>query len=95
MSAAMLTAVAALLGSVLAAVAAMYGSRGATRVSREGGALTGYNSLTDQLQEERRELRSDLAATRAELAAVRSELATERLESARLRLMVQQLGGTP
>lgn len=88
MSAAMVTAVAALLGSVLAAVAAMYGSRGAARVSREGGALKGYNSLTDQLQEERKELRADLAAVRADLAA-------ERLESARLRLLVQQLGGSP
>jgi hypothetical protein len=88
MSAAMLTAVAALVGSVMAAAAAMYGSRGATRTQREGGALSGYNNLTDQLQEERKELRADLAAVRADLAA-------ERLESARLRLLVQQLGGTP
>lgn len=88
MSAAMITAIAALLGSPLIAVAAMYGSRGANRATREGGALTGYNSLTDQLQEERKELRADLSA-------VRQELAAERLESARLRLMVQQLGGTP
>jgi hypothetical protein len=88
MSAAMLTAVAALLGSVLAAAAAMYGSRGANRATREGGALSGYNDLTDQLQEERKELRADLSAVRADLAA-------ERLESARLRLIVQQLGGTP
>lgn len=88
MSAAMLTAVAALLASVLTAAAAMYGSRGANRTTREGGALTGYNSLTDQLQEERKELRADLAT-------VRSELQAERLESARLRLMVQQLGGQP
>jgi hypothetical protein len=87
MSATMLMAVAALVGSVLTAAAAMYGSRGANRATREGGALTGYNSLTDQLQEERKELRTDLAAVRAELAA-------ERLESARLRLLVQQLGGT-
>lgn len=88
MSAAMLTAVAALVASVLTAAAAMYGSRGANRATREGGALTGYNSLTDQLQEERKELRS-------EVATLRSELQAERLESARLRLLVQQLGGTP
>ena len=49
--------------------------------------MTGYNSLTDQLQEERKELRADLATVRAELAA-------ERLESARLRLLVLQLGGS-
>jgi len=88
MNAAMLAAVAAILGSVLTGAAAMYGSRGANRATREGGALNGYNNLTDQLQEERKELRTDLSSARAELAA-------ERLESARLRLMVQQLGGTP
>jgi len=87
MDAAMVTAVAALLGSPLAAAAAIYGTRGANRTAREGGALTGYNSLTDQLQEERRELRADLATVRAELAA-------ERLETARLRLLVLQLGGS-
>jgi hypothetical protein len=88
MSAAMVTAVAALLASVLTWVAAMYGSRGANRTAREGGALTGYNNLTDQLQEERKELR-------AEIATLRTELGTEKLENARLRLLVQQLGGTP
>ncbi|MFF2009184.1 hypothetical protein ACFVWY_08935 [Streptomyces sp. NPDC058195] len=88
MDAAMLTALGALLASPVAAAAAIYGSRGATRAAREGGALTGYNSLTDQLQEERTELRS-------ELATLRSDLAAERAESARLRLLVTQLGGTP
>jgi hypothetical protein len=88
MDAAMLTALGALLASPVAAAAAIYGSRGATRAAREGGALTGYNSLTDQLQEERTELRS-------ELATLRNELAAERAESARLRLLVTQLGGTP
>lgn len=88
MSAAMVTAVAALLASVLTAAAAMYGSRGANRATREGGALSGYNNLTDQLQEERKELRTEVATLRADLAA-------ERAESARLRLLVQQLGGQP
>ncbi|MFF2852709.1 hypothetical protein ACFVT5_41410 [Streptomyces sp. NPDC058001] len=88
MDAAMVTAIAALIGGPLAAWGVMHGNRGATRAAREGNAVNGFNSLTDQLQEERQELRSDLAA-------VRAELATERLESARLRLMVQQLGGTP
>lgn len=88
MDAAMVTAVAALIGAPLAAAAAVYGSRVAGRTQREGGVITGYNSLTDQLQEERAELR-------AELAAVRADLAAERLETARLRLMVTQLGGAP
>lgn len=88
MDAAMVTALAALVGGPVAAAAAMYGTKGANRAVREGGALNGYNTLTDQLQEERTELRS-------ELAALRTELAAEKLETARLRLLVQQLGGTP
>ncbi|MEE4493591.1 MULTISPECIES: hypothetical protein [unclassified Streptomyces] len=81
MDAATVTALGALLASLVTGAAAAYGSRGATRAAREGGALTGYNSLTDQLQEERTELRAELAA--------------EKLETARLRLLVTQLGGTP
>ncbi|WP_272932967.1 hypothetical protein [Streptomyces sp. M2CJ-2] len=44
--------------------------------------------MTDQLQEERQELRTELAAVRAELAA-------EKAECARLRQLVQTLGGQP
>jgi hypothetical protein len=88
MDAAMLTAIAALVGSLLAGGGALYGHRGANRAAREGTAVTGFNSLTDQLQEERAELR-------AELATLRQELAAEKLETARLRLLVQQMGGTP
>lgn len=88
MDAAMLTAIGALLAAAGTAAAAMYGHRGANRASREGGALSGFNNLTDQLQEERKELRSDLATLRADLAI-------ERAESARLRVLVTQLGGRP
>lgn len=88
MDAAMVTAIAALIGGPVAAAAAMYGTRGANRAAREGSAVNGFSSLTNELQEERKELR-------AELATVRAELAAEKAESARLRLLVQQLGGTP
>lgn len=88
MDAVLLTAIAALAASPLAAIAAMYGSRGANRAAREGSAVTGFNSLTDQLQEELKE-------KKGELSAVRTELAAEKLENARLRLMVEQLRGTP
>lgn len=88
MDAATVTAIGVLGSALVAGMAAMYGSRIAGRAQREGTAVNGFNSLTDQLQEERKELRT-------ELATVRAELATERLESARLRLMVQQLGGQP
>lgn len=88
MDAAMVTAIAALLGAPLVAAAAIYGHRGANRAAREGSAVTGFNSLTDQLQEERAEMRKDLATVRAELAA-------EKLENARLRLLLTERGGTP
>lgn len=88
MDAATVTALGVLGSAFMAGLAAMYGSRIAGRTQREGGVIGGYNSLTDQLQEERKELR-------AELAAVRLELATEKAETTRLRLLVQQLGGTP
>jgi hypothetical protein len=88
MDAAMVTALSALIAGPVAAAAAMYGSRGANRAAQEGNAVTGFKSLTDELQEERTELRS-------EVAALRNDLAAEKLETARLRLLVQQLGGTP
>ncbi|WP_112490876.1 hypothetical protein [Streptomyces bacillaris] len=88
MDAAMLTALGALLASPVAAAAAIYGSRGATRAAREGGVVSGFSTLTDQLQEERAELRTELATVRAELAA-------ERAESARLRLLLASRGGEP
>ncbi|MEV0526062.1 hypothetical protein AB0I66_21735 [Streptomyces sp. NPDC050439] len=88
MDAAMLTAIAALVAGPVAAAAAMYGQRGANRATREGTAVTGFSSLTNELQEERKELRADLATVRAELAA-------ERAEVARLKALVTHLGGTP
>lgn len=84
----MVTAIAALVGGPLAAAAAVYGSRSATRAQREGGVITGFSSLTDQLQEERADLRQQLATARAELAA-------ERAEVSRLRALVERLGGSP
>ncbi len=88
MDAAMLTALGALLASPVAAAAAIYGSRGATRASREGTVLTGYDSLTARLTAERDKAEADQAT--AETRA-----ATLELEVARLRLLVTQLGGTP
>ena len=65
----MVTALAALIAGPVAAAAAMYGTRGATRAAQEGNAVTGLSSLTNELQEERKELRAELATVRAELAA--------------------------
>jgi gas vesicle protein len=88
MDAALVTALGVIGSAVVAGAAAMYGSRISGRAQREGNAVNGFNSLTDQLQEERRELRT-------EVATLKTELATERAESARLRLIVQSLGGPP
>lgn len=88
MDAAMVTAIAALIGGPVTVLGAMYGSRGANKAAHQGNAVTGFNSLTDQLQEERVEMKKEISTLRAELAA-------EKLETARLRLLVQQLGGTP
>lgn len=88
MDAAMVTALGALLASPVAAAAAVYGSRGATRATREGGVIGGYDSLTARLAAERDKAEKD--QTTAEGQVERLEL-----EVARLRLLVTQLGGTP
>lgn len=88
-------AVAALAGTVVTGFAAAYGSRQASRAQREGGAITGYQTLTDELQEERRDLKEERRDLKTEVAALRAELAAKDAEIARLRLLVQQLGGTP
>jgi len=84
----MLTALGALLASPVAAAAAIYGSRGASRASREGTVLTGYDTLTSKLVAERDKAEADQATAEARAAALE-------LENARLRLLVTQLGGTP
>lgn len=88
MDAALVTAIAALIGGPVAGAAAIYGSRAAGRTQREGGVIGGYNALTNELQEERKELLIELRVVRAELAA-------ERLESMRLKQLVKELGGEP
>lgn len=87
MDAAMVTAIAALVGAPVAGLAAVYGTRGANRAAREGGVIGGYNNLTDQLQEERKELREELRTVRAALDA-------RNLEVERLKLVLAQHGIT-
>ncbi|OPC79927.1 hypothetical protein B4N89_02290 [Embleya scabrispora] len=93
MDAAMVTAIAALVGAPLAAAAAMYGSRQSGRAQREGGVIGGYNSLTDQLQEERGDLRQQVQDLRRELAAERSAKAALEAECSLLRAQLAALGG--
>jgi NAD(P)H-dependent FMN reductase len=84
----MVTAIAAFVGGPVAAAATVYGTRGATRVQREGGAIAGYDSLTQKLVAERDKAEAD--QTKAE-----TRVQTLELEVARLRLLVTQLGGQP
>ncbi|MFI8535321.1 hypothetical protein ACIGMX_34390 [Streptomyces aquilus] len=83
-----MTAIGALITSPLAAIAAMYGSRGANRAAREASAVTGYDSLTQRLVAERDKAEADQAKAEARVDVLE-------LEVARLRLLVTQLGGTP
>jgi uncharacterized protein YceH (UPF0502 family) len=84
----MVTAIAALVAGPVAALAAMYGSRGANRAARETSAVTGYDSLTQRLVSERDKAEADQAKAEARVEVLE-------LEVARLRLLVTQLGGTP
>lgn len=84
----MVTAIAALIGGTLSGAGVMYGSRGANRAARESSAVTGFDSLTGRLE-------ARLEKAEAKEAAAEARAAAAELEIARLRLLVQQLGGTP
>ncbi|MGW1949059.1 hypothetical protein ACWCRC_32650 [Streptomyces sp. NPDC001940] len=88
MDAAMVTAIAALVGAPIAGAAAVYGSRAAGRAQREGGVIGGYDNLTQRLVSERDKAEADQAKAEAQVQ-------TLELEVARLRLLVTQLGGNP
>jgi len=86
--AAMVTAIGALVAGPVAAAAAMYGNRGANRAAREASAVTGYDSLTKRLVDERDKAETDQAKAEQRIDVLEMEVA-------RLRLLVTQLGGTP
>lgn len=88
MDAAMVTAIAGLIGGPVAAAAVVYSSRGANRAAREASAVTGYDSLTQRLVSERDKAEADQAKAEQRVEVLE-------LEVARLRLLVTQLGGTP
>lgn len=83
------------LGSLLVGVGAVVGGLVAYLGKRGENALTGYSSLTDNLQEERDRLDrkvAELLTERAELCALR---AADQAEITRLRALIIQLGGQP
>ncbi|MFI5524971.1 hypothetical protein [Streptomyces platensis] len=76
------------LGSVLALAGVLSGAVVAYLGKRSENALSGYSSLTDNLQEERDRLDRQLIERDTKLAAQADEIA-------RLRGIIIQLGGTP
>jgi hypothetical protein len=90
------------IGSLLVGVGAVVGGLVAYLGKRSENALTGYSSLTDNLQEERDRLDRKVAeltttiSTMAASAAQESSLrAADQAEIARLRALVISLGGQP
>lgn len=95
MDATTLGSVLALAGVLSGAVVAYLGKRGET-------AVTGWNTFTDQLQEELAAKRAEvteknaaLAGKDARIAELSALRATDQAEIARLRIIVQSLGGQP
>ena len=83
------------LGSVLALVGVLAGAVVAYLGKRGENALTGYSSLTDNLQEERDRLDSKVTELHVEVAKAAGQHAADQAEIARLRSIITSLGGNP
>lgn len=90
------------IGSLLVGVGAVVGGLVAYLGKRSENALTGYSSLTNDLQEERDRLDKKVTeltgtiSTMAAAAAEQSSLrAADQAEIARLRALIIHLGGQP
>jgi uncharacterized membrane-anchored protein YhcB (DUF1043 family) len=83
------------LGSLLVGVGAVVGGVVAYLGKRGENALTGYSSLTDNLQEERDRLDAKVTELHKELAEAASLRATDQAEITRLRGIIIELGGHP
>lgn len=83
------------LGSLLVGVGAVVGGLVAYLGKRGENALTGYSSLTDNLQEERDRLDRKVAELLAEQTQQSALRAADQAEITRLRLLITQLGGQP
>lgn len=83
------------LGSLLMGVGAVVGGLVAYLGKRGENALTGYSSLTNDLQEERDSLKAERDALNSRLAEVAALRAADQAEIARLRAEITRLGGQP
>lgn len=83
------------LGSLLVGVGAVVGGVVAYLGKKSENALTGYSSLTNDLQEERDRLDRKNTQLLTDLAEQSSLRAADQAEIARLRGIIIQLGGQP
>ncbi|SEO83703.1 hypothetical protein [Actinacidiphila rubida] len=83
------------LGSLLVGVSGLVGVVVAFVGKRGENAVTGYSSLTDQLQEELASKRAELTEKNAHLAELAMLRGADQAEITRLRAIVIQLGGHP
>lgn len=83
------------LGSLLVGVGAVVGGVVAYLGKRGENAITGYTSLTGDLQEERAELKIERAELKAERSALAAQHAADQAEIDRLRALIIHLGGQP
>ncbi|MFC8002906.1 hypothetical protein ACFUCH_03560 [Streptomyces olivaceus] len=83
------------LGSLLVGVGAVVGAVVAFVGKRGENALTGYSSLTDNLQEERDRLDRKVTELLTEQAQQSALRAADQAELARLRALIIHLGGHP
>lgn len=83
------------LGSLLVGVGAVVGGVVAYLGKRGENAVTGYSSLTNDLQEERDGLKAERTELNAKLAEMSALRACDQTEIARLRALIIHLGGQP
>lgn len=82
------------LGSLLVGVGAVVGGVVAYLGKRSENAITGYSSLTNDLQEERDTLKAERTELNAKLAELSALRAADQAEIARLRALIPP-GGLP
>ncbi|OSZ58659.1 hypothetical protein OQI_20345 [Streptomyces pharetrae CZA14] len=90
------------LGTLFLGLGAVLGAAVTWLGKRSENAITGYSSLTNDLQEERDSLKSERDALKAERDALNTRLAeqaalraADQAEIARLRALTITLGGEP
>ncbi|MCW2870104.1 hypothetical protein [Actinacidiphila oryziradicis] len=81
------------LGAVLACVGVLSGSVVAFLGKRGDTAVTRFNSVTDQVQEERNRAAELLATAQAELVALHAQRHEDLVEMTRLQIRIAHLEG--